>query len=183
MKVWWHLFLLFTNFYYIHKNIGILLQKIVTNNFSAVGCFCSFFFFYAKHNITIMGEQEWARWTMLPMPYPGYIADNPSILSLWRLLNFSRYYMFGWGSMVRAHAYPAESLRFEPNSMPWLNVRSMFTQQQMGTQWEQWGDKDGEERNWQPYLTRWWLSVSVLFNRHSPTYESIREYGNKLMEY
>ena len=117
------------------------------------------------------------------MPYPGYIADNPSILSLWRLLNFSRYYMFGRGSMVRAHACPAESLRFEPDSMPWLYVRSLFTQQQMGTQWEQWGDKDGEERNWPPYLTRWWLSVSVLSNRHSPTYESIREYGNKLMEY
>ena len=37
----------------------------------------------------------------------------------------------------------------------------------MGTQWEHWGDKGGEERNWPPYLTCRWLSISVLSNRHS----------------
>ena len=35
--------------------------------------------------------------------------------------------------VVRAHASHAEGLGFEPDSMPWLNARSMFTQQQMGT--------------------------------------------------
>ena len=29
--------------YYIHKNIGMLLQKIATNTFSSVGCFLHFF--------------------------------------------------------------------------------------------------------------------------------------------
>jgi len=33
-----------------------------------------------------------------------------------------------------------------------------------------------EERNWPPYLTCRWLSISVLSNRHSPTYKSIRDY-------
>ena len=32
-----------------------------------------------------------------------------------------------------------------------------------------------EERNWTSYLTRRWLSISVLSNRHSPTYENIRD--------
>ena len=36
------------------------------------------------------------------------------------------------------------------------------------------GDKGGEERNWPPYLTCRWLRISVLSNRHSPTYEIIR---------
>ena len=78
--------------------------------------------------------------------------------------------------MVRAHASHAEDQRFEPNSMPLLNARSLFTQQQMSTQWEHWGDKGGEERNWPPYLTCRWLRISVLSNRHSPTYRSIRDY-------
>ena len=77
--------------------------------------------------------------------------------------------------MVKAHASHAEGLRLEPYSMPWLNARSLFTQQQMGTQWEHWEDKGGEERNWPPYLTCRWLRISVLSNRHSPTYESIRD--------
>ena len=58
----------------------------------------------------------------------------------------------------------------------WLNSRSLFTQQQMGTQWQHWGDKGGEERNWPSYLTCRWLSISVLSNWHSLTYESIRDY-------
>ena len=37
-------------------------------------------------------------------------------------------------------------------------------------------DKGGEERNWPPYLTCRWLRISVLSHRHSPTYESIRDY-------
>ena len=38
----------------------------------------------------------------------------------------------GRGSIVvRANASRAEGLRFEPDSMPWLNTRSLFTQQQM----------------------------------------------------
>ena len=37
-------------------------------------------------------------------------------------------------------------------------------------------DKGGEERNWPPYLTCRWLSISVLSNRHSPTYDSFRAY-------
>ena len=70
--------------------------------------------------------------------------------------------------VVRAHASRGKGLRFEPDSMPRLNARSLFTQQQMGTQWEHWGDKGGEERNWPPYLTCRWLSISVLSDRHSP---------------
>ena len=46
----------------------------------------------------------------------------------------------------------------------------------MGTWWQHWGDKGGEERNWPPYLTCRWLRISVLSNRYSPTYESIRDY-------
>ena len=45
--------------------------------------------------------------------------------------------------VVRAHASHVEGLRFEPDWMPLLNARSLFTQQQMGIQWEQWGDKGG----------------------------------------
>ena len=78
--------------------------------------------------------------------------------------------------MVRAQASHMEGLQFEPDSMPWLDTHSLFTQQQMGTQWEQWGDKDGEERNWPPYLICWWLSISVLSSRHSPAYKSIWDY-------
>ena len=92
--------------------------------------------------------------------------------------NFKHIYIYiERGSIVvRAHASHAEGLRFEPDSMPWLNARSLFTQQQMGTKWENWGDKGSEERNWPPYFTCRWLSISVLSNRHSPTYESIRDY-------
>ena len=75
--------------------------------------------------------------------------------------------------MVRAHASCAEGLRFEPDSMPWLSARSLFTQQQMGTQWEHWGDKGGEERNWPPYLKCRWPGISVLSNRHFP---NVRKY-------
>ena len=78
--------------------------------------------------------------------------------------------------MVRAHASHAEGLRFEPDSMPWMNAHSLFTQQQKGTWWEHWGDKGREERDWPPYLTSRWLRISVLSNRHSPTYESIQDY-------
>ena len=46
----------------------------------------------------------------------------------------------------------------------------------MGTQWEHRGDKGSEERHWPPYLTCRWLSISVLSYRHSPTFESIRDY-------
>ena len=60
--------------------------------------------------------------------------------------------------------------------MAWLNARSLFTQHQMGTQWEHWGDKGSEERNWPPYLTFRWLRISVPSNRYSPTDESIRDY-------
>ena len=76
--------------------------------------------------------------------------------------------------VVRAHASYAEGLLFEPKSMLRLNARSVLTQQRMGTWWQHWGDKGGEERNWPPYLTCRWLKISVLSNRHSPTYESIR---------
>ena len=78
--------------------------------------------------------------------------------------------------VVSAHASHAEGLRLEPDSMPWLNVRSLFTQQQMGTQWEHWAEKGGEERNWPPYLTFRWLSISVLSDRHSPTCENFWDY-------
>ena len=80
------------------------------------------------------------------------------------------------GIVVRAHASHVEGLRFESDSMPCLDARSLFIQQQMGTWWQHWGDKGGEERNWPPYLTYRWLRISVLSNRHSPTYESIREH-------
>ena len=65
---------------------------------------------------------------------------------------------------------------FEPDSRPWLSARSLFTQKQMSTWWKHWGDKGGEGRNWPPYLTCRWLRICVLSNRHSPTYESIRDY-------
>ena len=72
----------------------------------------------------------------------------------------------------RAHAPREVGLWFESNSIPLLNARSLFTQQRMGTWWQHWGDKGGEERNWPPYLTCRWLRISYLANRHSPTYES-----------
>ena len=78
--------------------------------------------------------------------------------------------------VVRAHASHVEDLQFEPDLMPWLNAHSLFTQQRMGTQWEHWGDKGGDEGNWPPYLKCRWLSISVLSNRQSPTYKSIWEY-------
>ena len=53
---------------------------------------------------------------------------------------------------------------------------SLFTHQQMGTQWNHWGDKGSKERNWPSYLTCRWLRTSVLSNRHSPTYKSIQDY-------
>jgi len=116
---------------------------------------------------------------------------NPELLDFW--LHFSLcflpvshiLYLFLYvvvvvnerGSMVvRAHASHAEVLWLEPDSISRPGARSLFTQQQMGTQWEHWGYKVGEERNWPPYLTYRWISISVLSNRHSPTYESIRDY-------
>ena len=98
-------------------------------------------------------------------------------------INFHTYYLRSviesiyerGGIVVRAHASHADGLRFEHDSM-FLNARSLFTRQQMGTQWEHWGDKGGEERNWPPYLTCRWLRISVLSNRHSTTYENIRDY-------
>lgn len=57
-----------------------------------------------------------------------------------------------------------------------LNARSLFTQQQVGTRRQYWGDKGGDVRNWLPYLTCRWIRISVLFNKHSPAYESIRDY-------
>ena len=53
----------------------------------------------------------------------------------------------GEGSIVvRAHASSAEGLRFEPDSIPLLNARSLPTQQSMGTQWQHLGNKGDEER-------------------------------------
>ena len=48
--------------------------------------------------------------------------------------------------MVKAHASRAQGLKFESDSMPRLNARSLFTEQQMGTWWQHWRDKGGE--NW-----------------------------------
>ena len=41
-------FLAVYEFYHIHKNISMLLQKIATNTFSAVGCFLHLFCFRQK---------------------------------------------------------------------------------------------------------------------------------------
>ena len=80
------------------------------------------------------------------------------------------------GSIVlTVHASQARGLRVEPDSMPLLNARSLFTQQQMGTQCEHWGDKGGEERNWPPYIICRWLRIRILSNRHSPTHKSVRD--------
>jgi len=57
-----------------------------------------------------------------------------------------------------------------------LTECSLLIQQRMGTWWQHWGDKGGEERNWPPYLVCQWLRISVLFHRHSPTYKSILDY-------
>ena len=54
-------FLAVYEFYYIHKNIGMILQQIATDTFSTVGGFFSFFFFQARFNLVFMREQEWAR--------------------------------------------------------------------------------------------------------------------------
>ena len=69
-----------------------------------------------------------------------------------------------------------EGLRFESDSRPWLDAHSLFSQQRIGTWWQHWGNRGGEERNWPPYLTCRWLRISFLSNRHSPTYESVRDY-------
>ena len=91
----------------------------------------------------------------------------------------SSIYFFLWildkyhhGIVVRAHASHAKGLRFESGLEAWLNTRSMFTQQRMGTWWQNWGDKSDEP----PNLTCRWPGISVLSNRHSLTYESIRGY-------
>jgi len=87
-------------------------------------------------------------------------------------LNLGQSYTSGnkrGGIVVRAHASRVEGLRFEPDSMPWMIARLLFTQQQMG-------DKGGEGRNWPPYLTCRWLRISVLSNRHFPMYEGIWHY-------
>jgi len=70
----------------------------------------------------------------------------------------------------------ADGLRFESNLMPWLNPCSLLTQQWMGTRWQHWGDKSGEKWNWPPYVICQWFSISVLSNRLSLTYKSIRYY-------
>ena len=41
-------FLTVYELYHIHKNIGMLLQRIATNTFSAVGCFLHFSSFWQK---------------------------------------------------------------------------------------------------------------------------------------
>ena len=80
------------------------------------------------------------------------------------------------GVAVRAPVSCAESLRLESDSRFLPTARINFTQQQMATWWHHWGDKGGKERNWPPYLTCRWLRKSFLFNRHFPTYRSIRDY-------
>ena len=51
------------------------------------------------------------------------------------------------GIAVTAHVLCAEGLWFESDSRPRLNARSLFTQQRMGTCWQHWGDRGGEERS------------------------------------
>ena len=55
--------------------------------------------------------------------------------------------------MIKALAYCAEDRGSGPTWNHWLEARSLFTQEQMGTRWKHWGDKGGEERNWPPYFT------------------------------
>ena len=72
-------------------------------------------------------------------------------------------YEFGRGDIaVRVHVSCAEGLRFESDSMTSLNAHSLFTQ------WQHWGDKGGEKRNWPPYFICRRLRIGVLSNRHSP---------------
>ena len=76
--------------------------------------------------------------------------------------------------MVRAHVCRVKGLKFESHSMPSLNARSLFTQQRMGTWWQHWGAKGGEERKWPHHMPL--AQKSVLSNRHFPKYEIIRNY-------
>ena len=73
-------------FYHIHKSIGMLLQKIATNTFSAVGCFLHFSSFRQK-SIELLrrsknGQDISVGWAILLMRPPGYMANYSSILSL-----------------------------------------------------------------------------------------------------
>ena len=58
-------------------------------------------------------------------------------------------------------------VRAEPSDHSW-DVRPLFTQQQMGTWWQHWEVKGGEERNWQPYLTMTAAQDKCPSNGHSP---------------
>ena len=79
--------------------------------------------------------------------------------------------------MVKVRASHAEGLRLESDLMPHTECSlTLLTQQQMGTWWQHWGNKGGEEKNWPPYLVCRLLRISFLSNRHSRKYESIQDY-------
>ena len=72
-------FLAVYEFYRIHKNIGMLLQKIATNTFSAVGCLLYLSSFRQKSILLSQGSKNCQdiliRWAMLLIPHPGYTVD------------------------------------------------------------------------------------------------------------
>ena len=74
-------FLAVYEFYHTHKNIGMLLQKIATNTFSAVGCFLHFSSF--RQNSTVTGKQDWARY----YSWVGHAPYAPSWLHGWPMVN------------------------------------------------------------------------------------------------
>ena len=113
-------------------------------------------YIFRKHSQTYPGKP--LKFDRNPLENPGkefhFTAGHPERVAGWYLI------FCEWGGIVvRAHASRAEGLRFEPDSMPWLNARSLFTQQRMGTWWQHWGDKGGDERKCPPYLTCRWLSI------------------------
>ena len=78
-------FLTAYEFYHIHKNVGMLLQKIATDT-SAVGCFLHFSSF-GQNSTWLLRETKNGQgisvgWAMLLMTPPGYVADHSSKLSL-----------------------------------------------------------------------------------------------------
>ena len=74
-------------------------------------------------------------WYYLMCWFAIYILVSLCYISLY--FGFPMLYHNGRGGIVvRAHASRAEGLRFEPDSKPWLNARSMFTQQRMDTWWQ-----------------------------------------------